>query len=125
MKKSLKGLLSLALALLMVLSLLPTGLLSVTAYAANSTLTGLSDESIGLSYSSYDAWTADGDRIVGEASGKKLFGTLYSLRKSRGRIQSRKSRPYPRIAPAASGKQKRLPGHAGKLCSGFAVRKIY
>ncbi len=82
MKKSLKGLLSLALALLMVLSLLPTGLLSVTAYAANSTLTGLSDESIGLSYSSYDAWTADGDRIVGEASGKKLFGTLYSLRKS-------------------------------------------
>ena len=79
MKKSLKGLLSLALALLMVLSLLPTGLLSVTAYAANSTLTGLSDESIGLSYSSsysfHDPWTADGDRIVGEASGKKgLFG---------------------------------------------------
>ena len=82
MKKSLKVLLSLALALLMALSLLPTGLLSVTAYAANSTLTGLSDESIGLSYSSYDAWTADGDRIVGEASGNKIYGTWYSTRKS-------------------------------------------
>ena len=39
--------------------------------------------------------------------------------KTRGRIQSRKSRSYPRIASAASGKQKRLPGHAGKLCSGL------
>ena len=77
MKKSLKGLLSLALALLMVLSLLPTGLLSVTAYAADS-ITGLSDESIGLSYSSYDAWTADGDRIVGEASGKKAGSLWFS-----------------------------------------------
>ena len=91
MKKSLKGLLSLALVLLMVLSLLPTGLLSVTAYAANSTLTGLSDESIGLSYSSYDAWTADGDRIVGEASGKKLFGTLYSSRYSTLTIKNAKA----------------------------------
>ena len=90
MKKSLKGLLSLALALLMVLSLLPTGLLPVTAYAAGSTLTGLSDESIGLSYSSYDAWTADGDRIVGEASGKKgLFN--YSSRKSTLTIKNAKA----------------------------------
>ena len=91
MKKSLKGLLSLALALLMVLSLLPTGLLPVTAYAAGSTLTGLSDESIGLSYSSYDAWTADGDRIVGEASGKKLFGTTYTSRKSTLTIKNAKA----------------------------------
>ena len=90
MKKSLKGLLSLALALLMVLSLLPTGLLPVTAYAAGSTLTGLSDESISLSYSSYDAWTADGDRIVGEASGKKgLFN--YSSRKSTLTIKNAKA----------------------------------
>ena len=91
MKKSLKGLLSLALVLLMVLSLLPTGLLSVTAYAAGSTLTGLSDESIGLSYSSYDAWTADGDRIVGEASGKNLFGTMYTSRNSTLTIKNAKA----------------------------------
>ena len=91
MKKLLKGLLSLALALLMVLSLLPTGLLPVTAYAAGSTLTGLSDESIGLSYSSYDAWTADGDRIVGEASGKNLFGTTYTSRNSTLTIKNAKA----------------------------------
>lgn len=89
MKKSLKGLLSLALALLMVLSLLPTGLLSVTAYAAGS-ITGLSDESIGLSYSSYDAWTADGDRIVGEASGKKA-GSLWFLQGSTLTIKNAKA----------------------------------
>ena len=70
MKKSLKQLLSLALALLMVLSLLPTGLLSVTAYAAASgTVTGLTDTNIGLSYSGTadDPWTASGTTITGQA----------------------------------------------------------
>ena len=90
MKKPFKRFLSLSLALLMVLSLVSTGLLSATVYAAGSTLTGLSDESIGLSYSDYDAWTADGDRIVGEASGKKgLFG--YSTRKSTLTIKNTKA----------------------------------
>ena len=94
MKKSLKQLLSLALALLMVLSLLPTGLLSVTAYAANSgTVTGMTDTNIGLSYSGTadNAWTADGDRIVGEASGKKLFGTKYTKRQSTLTIKNAKA----------------------------------
>ena len=92
MKKPFKRFLSLSLALLMVLSLASTGLLSATVYAADSTLTGLSDESIGLSYSDdYDAWTADGDRIVGEASGKKVFGTYYTSRKSTLTIKNAKA----------------------------------
>ena len=74
MKKSLKGLLSLALTLLMVLLLLPTGVLSVTAYAATrGTVTGLTDTNIGLSYSGTadNAWTASGTTITGSAISTK------------------------------------------------------
>ena len=81
MKKSLKGLLSLALTLLMVLLLLPTGVLSVTAYAATrGTVTGLTDTNIGLSYSGTadNAWTASGTTITGSAiSTKGLIFTTH------------------------------------------------
>ena len=68
MKKTLKQLLSLALALLMVLSLLPN--VTITAYADTSgTVTGLTDTNIGLSYSGTadNAWTASGTTITGQA----------------------------------------------------------
>ena len=66
MKNTLKRFLSLSLVFLMVLTLLPT--FTVPAYAATSgEVTGLSNESIGLSFSgnAEDAWTASGTTIVG------------------------------------------------------------
>ena len=80
MKKSLKGLLSLALALLMVLSLLPN--VAITAYAASESVpvSGLSDTNIGLSYSGSadNAWIASGTTITGSAiSAKGLFFTTH------------------------------------------------
>lgn len=48
MKQVFKRFLSLALAMLMVLTLLPA--MTTTAWAANGTVTGLADESIGLSF---------------------------------------------------------------------------
>ena len=77
MKKSLKGLLSLALALLMVLSLLPN--VTITAYAASGTVSGLGDTNIGLSYSGTadDAWTASGTTITGSAISAKGFFTTH------------------------------------------------
>ena len=68
MKQVFKRFLSLALSLLMVLSLLPA--MTTTAWAATSgTVTGLADESIGLSFTgkAEDAWSASGTQIVGSA----------------------------------------------------------
>ena len=69
MKQVFKRFLSLALAMLMVLTLLPA--MTTTAWAATSgTVTGLADdENIGLSYSgdADDAWSASGTQIIGKA----------------------------------------------------------
>ena len=70
MKQVFKRFLSLALAMLMVLTLLPA--MTTTAWAATSgTVTGLADENIGLSFSgtAEDAWNATGTQIVGAATG--------------------------------------------------------
>ena len=66
MKTVIKRFLSLTLAFLMVLSLLPA--FEIPAYAATSgTVTGLSDENIGLSFTGNadDAWSAKGTSITG------------------------------------------------------------
>lgn len=68
MKQVFKRFLSLALAMLMVLTLLPA--MTTTAWAATSgTVTGLADESIGLSFTgkAENAWSASGTQIVGSA----------------------------------------------------------
>ena len=83
MKQVFKRFLSLALAMLMVLTLLPA--MTTTAWAATSgTVTGLADENIGLSFTgdADDAWSASGTQIVGSAtstggcSGKDYSSTL-------------------------------------------------
>ena len=69
MKQVFKRFLSLALAMLMVLTLLPA--MTTTAWAATSgTVTGLADENIGLSYfgTAEDAWSANGTSIIGAAT---------------------------------------------------------
>lgn len=66
MKQVFKRFLSLALAMLMVLTLLPA--MTTTAWAATSgTVTGLADEHIGLSFDggADDAWSATGTTITG------------------------------------------------------------
>ena len=66
MKQVFKRFLSLALAMLMVLTLLPA--MTTTAWAAtNGTVTGLADENIGLSFTgdADDAWSATGTTITG------------------------------------------------------------
>ena len=71
MKQVLKRFLSLTLVLLMTLMLLPTDILLTTAYAATSgTVTGLTDENIGLSFEgdADDAWSANGTSITGSAT---------------------------------------------------------
>lgn len=68
MKQVFKRFLSLALAMLMVLTLLPA--MTTTAWAATSgTVTGLADENIGLSFTgdADDAWSATGTQIIGKA----------------------------------------------------------
>lgn len=68
MKQVFKRFLSLALAMLMVLTLLPA--MTTTAWAATSgPVTGLADENIGLSFSGDkdDTWSASGTQIVGSA----------------------------------------------------------
>ena len=69
MKQVFKRFLSLALAMLMVLTLLPA--MTTTAWAANGDVTGLSNDNIGLSYSgdADNAWSATGTQIVGSATG--------------------------------------------------------
>ncbi len=69
MKQVFKRFLSLALAMLMVLTLLPA--MTTTAWAATSgTVTGLADENIGLSFTgdADDAWSANGTSITGSAT---------------------------------------------------------
>jgi uncharacterized repeat protein (TIGR02543 family) len=71
MKQVLKRFLSLTLVLLMTLMLLPTDILLTTAYAATSgTVTGLTNENIGLSFEgdADDAWSANGTSITGSAT---------------------------------------------------------
>ena len=71
MKQVLKRFLSLMLALLLLLAMLPTDILSTTVYAATSgTVTGLADENIGLSFTgdADDAWSANGTGIIGAAT---------------------------------------------------------
>ena len=69
MKQVFKRFLSLALAMLMVLTLLPA--MTTTAWAAPSggTVTGLADENIGLKFEgdADDAWSASGTQIIGKA----------------------------------------------------------
>ena len=85
MKQVFKRFLSLALAMLMVLTLLPT--MTTTAWAASGTVTGLADESIGLSFdgTADNAWSASSTQIIGKArstsgsgcgSGKDYSSTL-------------------------------------------------
>ena len=69
MKSTLKRFLSLALSMCMVFALLPN--ISMTAFAVtNGTVTGLTDENIGLSFSGKadNAWSASGSQIVGSAT---------------------------------------------------------
>ena len=69
MKQVFKRFLSLALSMLMVLTLLPT--MTTTAWAAaEGTVTGLADENIGLSFTgdADDAWSANGTSIIGAAT---------------------------------------------------------
>ena len=71
MKQVFKRFLSLALAMLMVLTLLPA--MTTTAWAAKSgAVTGLADENIGLSFTgdADDAWSANGTSIIGAATSK-------------------------------------------------------
>ena len=68
MKQVFKRFLSLALAMLMVLTLLPA--MTTTAWAATSgEVTGLADENIGLSFTgdADNAWSASGTQIIGKA----------------------------------------------------------
>ena len=68
MKQVFKRFLSLALAMLMVLTLLPA--MTTTAWAATSgTVTGLADEHIGLSFTGTadNAWSASSTQIIGKA----------------------------------------------------------
>ena len=68
MKNTWKRFLSLVLCMCMVMALLPN--VTMTAFAATSgTVTGLSDENIGLSFTgdADDAWTATGTQIIGKA----------------------------------------------------------
>ena len=68
MKQVFKRFLSLALAMLMVLTLLPA--MTTTAWAATSgTVTGLADKNIGLSFdgTADNAWTASSTQIIGKA----------------------------------------------------------
>ena len=69
MKQVFKRFLSLALSMLMVLTLLPA--MTTTAWAAtNGTVTGLADENIGLSFTgdADNAWSANGTSIIGAAT---------------------------------------------------------
>lgn len=77
MKSTLKRFLSLVLCMCMVMALLPN--VTITAFAADTTgtLTGLSDENIGLSFSGAEeaTWTANGTTITGSAKSTGDCGT--------------------------------------------------
>ena len=81
MKSTLKRFLSLVLCMCMVMALLPN--VTMTAFAATSgTVTGLTDENIGLSFEgdADDAWSANGTSIIGAATstGGTCGDTSYS-----------------------------------------------
>ena len=78
MKQVFKRFLSLALAMLMVLTLLPA--MTTTAWAATSgTVTGLSNNNIGLSFTSDadDAWSAGGTTVTGSIQSVSGCGTTH------------------------------------------------
>lgn len=80
MKSTLKRFLSLVLCMCMVMALLPN--VTMTAFAATSgTVTGLTDENIGLSFEgdADDAWSANGTSIIGAATstGRTCGDTSY------------------------------------------------
>ena len=78
MKQVFKRFLSLALAMLMVLTLLPA--MTTTAWAATSgTVTGLSNENIGLSFEgdADDAWSANGAEVTGSIQSVSGCGTTH------------------------------------------------
>lgn len=68
MKSTLKRFLSLVLCMCMVMAPLPN--VTMTAFAASGTVTGLTDENIGLSFEGDDeaSWSANGTSIVGAAT---------------------------------------------------------
>ena len=81
MKQVLKRFLSLTLVFLMILAMLPA--MTTTAWAATGgTVTGLTDENIGLSFTGTadDAWSANGTSIIGAATstGGTCEDTSYS-----------------------------------------------
>ena len=77
MKQVFKRFLSLALAMLMVLTLLPA--MTTTAWAANGDVTGLSNDNIGLSYSGdkEDTWSAAGTTVKGSIQSSSGCGTTH------------------------------------------------
>ena len=78
MKQVFKRFLSLALAMLMVLTLLPA--MTTTAFAASSgEVTGLSNENIGLSYKGdkTDTWSANGTTVTGSIQSSSGCGTTH------------------------------------------------
>lgn len=80
MKQVFKRFLSLALAMLMVLTLLPA--MTTTAWAATSgTVTGLADENIGLSFSgdADDAWSANGTSIIAQLPARAEHAAIHPI----------------------------------------------
>ncbi|MDI9242493.1 InlB B-repeat-containing protein [Fusibacillus kribbianus] len=66
-KRVLKRLTAMLLAFVLLFTLFPN--LSLTAYAADTALSGLSDENIGLTTDKSDAWSATGTTITGSVKG--------------------------------------------------------
>lgn len=78
MKSTLKRFLSLVLCMCMAMALLPN--VTMTAFAATSgTVTGLTDENIGLSFEgdADDAWSANGTSIIGAATSMSGCSTTH------------------------------------------------
>ena len=93
MKQNFKRFLSWTLALLMALSLLPAGLLSVPAYAASEPVTGLNDPEIGLSFNgdSEGNWEADGVSITGSVISTLFLGFIPTPQETTLTITNNKS----------------------------------
>lgn len=92
MKQNFKRFLSWTLALLMTLSLLPAGLLTLPAHAASG-ITGLNDPEIGLSYDgdSEGSWEADGVSITGSVISTLKWGIIPTTQKTTLTITNNKS----------------------------------
>ena len=91
MKSTLKRFLSLVLCMCMVMALLPN--VTMTAFAATSgTVTGLTDENIGLSFEgdADDAWSANGTSITGAVTSTSA-GCSDTVYKSTLTITNKKS----------------------------------